>query len=382
MAGRAVAQKQIFSGANQAKSVLHEWFATRTPFRDAFLKKQGWDRATMTPLREDMGARRYFRLTRADGETRVLMESVPDGHDLATPGQRLDDYVAIAACLCDAGIAAPRVDAYDFSSGYILIQDFGDLSFRAAMLSGAVDRGDIYRTAMQVIQKFGQVKWDQAVTRPTYYDGAMYKGLRRMVDYYVPVKRGVANDPSMVNEFLARWEQVEAQARADVGAPVQGFIHCDFHLENLQWRADQVGMARAGVLDFQDARMGPAVYDLTNLLNDARMSLPPDEKRTYLAAYLAGVPDADRANFDRWFWIYSAQFLHRVAGQFVKHAIIGNTRYLEFMPFIQANLKDIFSHDFLAPVAEYLGQLQVDLEPFPEGLDFSAQARLIAADAY
>lgn len=378
----AVARQPQFAGANQAKSVLHEWFATREPYRNAFLKQYGWDDAAVTPMREDMGARRYFRLTRASGETRVLMESVPDGHEYATPGQRLDDYVLIAEMLRGQGLSAPRVDAYDYSTGYVLLEDFGDLSFRSAMLSGQVARPEIYGAAMDVLKILSGFSWPASVARDTYYDGAMYKGLRRMIDWYVPVKRGKANEPGLVDEFLTRWKTVEETARAEVGEPVQGFVHCDFHLENLQWRGDQTGVSCAGILDFQDARPGPAVYDLTNLLNDARMTLPAGEKRAYLAEFLAGVRPEHRANFERWFWIYSAQFLHRVAGQFIKHATIGNTRYLQFMPFIQANLKDIFTHDFLAPVGDFMMQLGVDLEPFAPNLDFAAQVPLIAKDAY
>lgn len=380
-AGAAVAQKPQFAGANQAKSVLNEWFATRGPYRDAFLKQCGWQGAVITPLREDMAARRYYRLSKGD-QTSVLMESVPDDHEYATPGHLVADYVAIAELMRAGGLATPKIYATDIPNGYVLLEDFGDVSFRAALMSGAVSRDEIYNTAAAVVQKIYQVKWPQAQKRDDYYEGTMYKGLRRMIDWYVPVKRGIANAPDMVNEFLNRWQQVEDAARAQVGAPIQGFVHCDFHLENLQWRADQAGMARAGLLDFQDARMGPAVYDLTNLLNDARVSLPPDVKRAYLNQFLAGIPEGDRANFERWFWIYSAQFLHRVAGQFIKHAIIGNTRYLQFMPFIQTNLKDIYDHDFLAPVTDYFDQLKVDLEPFPDGFDFAAHAEIIAKDAY
>jgi hypothetical protein len=387
MSGPAAAEHQTgaplqFSGANQAKSVLNEWFATRDDHRARFVAAHGWGDATLTPMREDMGARRYFRLTRPNGQTAVLMESVPDGHELATPGQRLDDYVVIADLLRANGLSAPRVYAQDFDTGYLLIDDFGDLSFRDAMLKNIVDRNTIYGTAMSVIQKMCAIDWPAARDRDTYYEGAMYKGLRRMIDWYAPVKRNQPNENGLVDEFLNRWNMVEDAVTDAVGEPLQGFIHCDFHLENLQWRDGQTGLARAGVLDFQDARIGPAVYDLTNLLNDARMSLPPDYKRARLEEFLSGLPATQRDNFRAWFWVYSGQFLHRVAGQFVKHATIGNTRYMSFMPFIQANLKDIMSEPVMAPVRELMAELGVDLEPFADGTDFAALTRLIAPDAY
>lgn len=373
---------QNFAGANQAKSVLHEWFATRDAYRKSFLDSCGWGAAVVTPLREDMGARRYFRVTRGT-EHAMLMESVPDDHEYATPGQRLDDYILIADMLRAHGICTPQIFAKNIADGYLLIEDFGDLSFREAMMSGAVPRDDIYGAAMDVLLKMHSFQWPDNIPRDTYYEGTMYLGLRRMIDWYVPVKRGVPNEPGLVDEFLARWNMIEDDLTERFGAPIQGVAHSDFHVENLQWRSGQVGLARAGVLDFQDARPGPAVYDLTNLLNDARMSLEPEYKRALLEKFLNTLPADERENFRHWFWVYSGQFLHRVAGQFVKHATIGNTRYLKsFMPFIQANLKDIMSQPFLAPVHGLMLELGVDLEPFPEDTDFSQLTHLIAPDAY
>ena len=385
MSGSAVpaaAKLKNASVATQSKSVLHDWYNTRAPYRQVFLEKCGWADADVTFLREDMGPRRYMRLSRPNGDTRVLMESVPDGHEYAISDQRLDDYVMIAQMLRDHGVYAPCVDAYDYETGYVLVEDFGDMSFRKALTEGLVSRDDIYSASMDVLVKLSSFRWPADVPRKTYYEGIVHKARSRLMHWYVPMKRGKPNDPGMVESFLARWQMIEDEAVRAVGAPIQGFVHGDFHLENLQWRAGQTGLDRAGLLDFQDGRPGPAVYDLTNLLNDARISLDPDYKRKLLNEFLSKIPAQDRANYERWFWIYSGHFLHRVAGQFVKHAVIGNTRYLQFMPFIQANLKDIFSHDFLAPVGDYLDSLGVDLEPFPDGFDFSARADLISADAF
>ena len=55
---------------------------------------------------------------------------------------------------------------------------------------------------------------------------------------------------------------------ARVGA--DGFVYVDYHADNLLWLPEREGHARIGLLDFQDARLGPPAYDLVSLLEDAQ----------------------------------------------------------------------------------------------------------------
>ncbi len=82
----------------------------------------------------------------------------------------------------------------------------------------------------------------------------------------------------------------------------------DFHFENI--------MYPRGVLDFQGAMKGPVVYDLTNLLGDARLRVPADLRERMLDRYCQDMtPDERRITRD-WFHVLSAQFHCRLMGQF------------------------------------------------------------------
>ena len=59
----------------------------------------------------------------------------------------------------------------------------------------------------------------------------------------------------------------------------------DYHSPNLLWLPEREGVARIGLLDFQDAVMGPAAYDLASLLQDARVDVPEMMEIALLSRY-------------------------------------------------------------------------------------------------
>ncbi|PMX39362.1 phosphotransferase, partial [Pseudomonas sp. MPR-R2A6] len=71
----------------------------------------------------------------------------------------------------------------------------------------------------------------------------------------------------------------------------------DYHAENLLWLDDREGLARVGLLDFQDAVRAHRTWDLLSLLQDARRDVAPELEAAMLARYLAAHPGLDRDAF-------------------------------------------------------------------------------------
>ena len=93
-----------------------------------------------------------------------------------------------------------------------------------------------------------------------------------LLDWYVP-HRGGAVAPPARPEFLALWR---ASLQRAIEAPPSWVLR-DYHSPNLLWLPQRQGMARIGLLDFQDALLGPPAYDLVSLLQDARVDVPEDD---------------------------------------------------------------------------------------------------------
>lgn len=128
--------------------------------------------------------------------------------------------------------------------------------------------------------------------------------------------------------------------------------------------------------------MGPAPYDLANLLEDARTDVPKPLRIEMLEQYCQGMAPAERENFLRWYRVLATQFHCRVIGQFIRLAVRdGKPRYLALIPRVAAYLRDGLADPLLTPLAEWFGAHGLDFTdagPF----DPDAIRPLIRADAF
>jgi len=351
------------TNVSSVKSVSHtgsiqEWFEGRTNLRAAFLARHGWGDAQISAVGEDCAFRRYMRLQKGK-QSAVLMEAVPDGHAIATPGHSLSDFVRIGAALRDFGLHTPRIYEADEENGYLLLEDFGDVSFKAALARG-VDQKELYGLATDVLRHLAQ--GPQRLDLPDYYAGHVHTGRRRIVDWYMPTVRGTKNPDGLVEDYLAVWDSIEVE----LPPCPQGFLHGDFHVENLMWLPDGAGLDRCGVLDFQGAMQGPLPYDLANLLEDVRIDVPEDQRAAMLARYCAGMSADARAGFTCWYRVLATQFHCRVAGQFIRLAIRdGKTRYLQYLPRVAGYMRAGLEDPVLAPLKAWFDAQGMDFLSVP-----------------
>ena len=352
---------------------IQDWFDGRADTREAFLQRTGWGGATRDAVGEDCAFRRYIRLHRGD-RTAILMETVPDGHSIATPGHSLSDFIRIGATLRDAGLHTPEVFHADPLEGYLLLEDFGDLSFKKAIAAGH-DRAALYGLATDVLVKLRDLG---PVALPFYKSSHVHEGRRRIIDWYFPALFGVSNLDGLAEEYLAVWDEIER------GLPPcpQGFLHIDYHVENLMLIEGEQGLARCGILDFQGAMRGPLPYDLANLLEDARLDIPPELRAAMLERYAAGLDAAGRESLMNWYRVLATQFHCRVAGQFIRIALLsGKDRYLQYLPRVTAYLRDGISAPVLLPLRRWFAAQGVDFAQAPD-VDIEALRPLIREDAF
>jgi len=352
------------------------FFESRKDERELFLSRHGWVGADMRPVGADGSFRRYMRLRRG-GESIILMEAVPDGSPMATPGHSLRDFVRIGAYLRSAGLHTPEIHAAAEAEGYLLLEDFGDSSFRLAM-DGGEDAGKLYGLATDALIHMRRNVDAAAIMLPDDYDSHVHKGRRRVVDWYMPAARGEKNADGLVEEYLAVWDDIEK----NMPPCPAGFLHIDYHVENLMWMPAESGLRRCGILDFQGAMKGPLPYDLANLLEDARADVPPDVRGEMMARYCAGMKADEREIFQAWYRILAAQFHCRVIGQFVRLAVKdGKAQYLKHIPRVAVYLEEGLKHPLLATLRAWFAVNGVDFSRVPS-IRAADMAGLIREDAF
>ena len=355
-------------------SIAQDELDSRVEQRTAFLNKAGWADVELMPVGEDCAFRRYFRLRRG-GESVILMEAVPDASSFATPGHALRDFVRISAYLRKAGLHTPEIYEADEITGYLLLEDFGDVSFQKALDTGE-NPVQLYTLATDILRKLQQEAGD--IVLPDYYQSHVHAGRRRIVDWYVPVWRKVKNPDGLVQDYLAVWDCIE---RTLPPCP-QGFLHIDYHVENLMWRPQRERLAQCGVLDFQGAMYGPLPYDLANLLEDARRDVKPGLRTAMIARYTTGMNGDDCAVFKSWYRVMATQFHCRVAGQFIRLAVHdGKARYLQHLPRVIAYLRQGLEDPLLLPLRQWFTDQGVDFLSVPQ-IDIVHVKTLIRDDAF
>ena len=309
----------------------------------AFLERHGWGAASRRPVAGDASFRRYERLTDGSGATILLMDAPP-------PQENVRPYCAVARHLTALGLSAPRILAADEEAGLLLIEDFGDANM-AALLARGDAAAPLYRLALDTLVALQRHPRARAIAVPAYDDARMLSEAAILLDWYLPALTGSAASGRARAGYLAAWQDVLPRAR---GVPLSLTLR-DFFPDNLMLLAGRAGIAACGLLDFQDAVIGPVSYDLVSLLEDARREVPAELKATLLERYLAAFPALERQAFATSAAIMAAQRNLRIVGVFTRLALRdGKPGYLAHIPRLWRLIEGALVHPALAPVAHWL----------------------------
>ncbi|HUK58372.1 MAG TPA: phosphotransferase [Stellaceae bacterium] len=308
----------------------------------AFLAHAGWGEAALAPLAGDASFRRYVRLRR--GATSAMLMDAPP------PKEDVRPYCAVARLLGSLGLSAPRILAEDWGRGLLVIEDFGDDTFTRLLATGA-DEEALYALAVDCLVALNRrFTASGATTLARYDDSRLLAEAALLVDWYLPAITG-SPAGAVRNEYLELWQSLLAGAR---GVP-ETLVLRDYHVDNLMRLPGRDGVAACGLLDFQDAVLGPMSYDLVSLLEDARRDVPRELATAMSARFLAAFPALDRAAFDRSYALLGAQRNAKIIGIFTRLCVRdGKPAYLAHIPRVWHLLEQDLRHPALVPMARWL----------------------------
>jgi aminoglycoside/choline kinase family phosphotransferase len=307
-----------------------------------FLARAGWDRAERKLLAGDASFRRYDRLI--EGARRaVLMDAPP-------PQENVRPFLAVARLLAGMELSAPRIFAADEEAGLVLLEDLGDDTY-TRLLARSVDPAMLYERAVDLLIALQRrLTPADLVSLPVLDDARALREVSLLLDWYWPAMRGAAAPEPVRAEFLAAWRDVLPKGRR---LPA-GFVHFDFHVDNLLWLPERPGVAACGLLDFQDAMQGPLSFDLMSLLQDARRDIDPGLGAALQDRFLAAFPSLDREAFADAYAVFGAERHTRILGTFTRLLKRdGKPGYLVHMPRVWRQLETALARPALAPLARW-----------------------------
>jgi N-acetylmuramate 1-kinase len=278
----------------------------------------------------DASFRRYFRITLATPwrghATLIVMDAPP-------PKEDCRPFVHVAHLLSAAGLHAPAVLAEDLARGFLLLSDLGNRTYLAALDANSAP--GLYSDATDAL-----IRWQQATGAgelPPYDEALLTRELDLFPDWYVARHLGRelnrAGSATLAQTFRIILDNNLAQPRVNV--------HRDYHARNLM-----VAEPNPGVLDFQDAVLGPVTYDLVSLLRDAYIGWDEEHQIDWAVRYWerarkVDLPvGADFGTFWRDFEWMGVQRQLKVLGIFARLAYRdGKRAYIDDMPRVMAYLR-------------------------------------------
>ena len=276
----------------------------------------------MSSVSGDASFRRYFRLHYL-GRSWIAVDAPADKEDNPK-------FVRIAKSWYQQGISVPKVIAYDFEQGFMLLEDFGSTLLWEPLHAEGVSQqqlGGLYRQAIDLLLQIQPLDSSQL---PAYDKTLLLNEMQLFTDWLCEKQLGIKFKAKEKQMFTDCFELLAEQALKQP----QATVHRDYHSRNLMVKEDK----SLGVIDFQDAVEGPVTYDLVSLLRDCYVRWP-DEKVQELMAYYwekarpLGLYLDDWSNFQKDFDLMGIQRHLKAAGIFARLNIRdGKPGYLSDIP--------------------------------------------------
>ncbi len=333
------------------------------------MRSSGWSGAQRTFMLGDASTRAYERLQKATGEKAILMISPPrpDGPPvrfgksysaIARLAENIRPFVAIGRALRAESLSAPEIYGADLENGFAILEDLGS--------EGVVDAAgpirERYAVALDVLAFLHGRALPEIVPVgdgtnyqiPPYDLDALLIEIELLADWYAPHIGGAALSSGQRATFVNLWRQTALE----IANAAPTWTLRDYHSPNLIWLNERDGLARVGVIDFQDCVMGHPAYDVASLLQDARVDVPDEMELRLLGHYAqlrrAAAADFDMAAFARAYAILGAQRATKILGIFARlDKRDGKPQYLAHLPRVTRYLRKNLAHPALILLREW-----------------------------
>jgi tRNA threonylcarbamoyl adenosine modification protein YjeE len=330
----------------------------------ALIDAAGFGPARRRRIQGDASTRSYERLA-LSGTSAILMNAPPrpDGPPvknglpygaIAHLAENMRPFVAIARHLHDRGFSTPEIIAADIESGLFLIEDLGNKGLVTGDPPAPIE--ERYAAAVDALVVLHGLELPAKLPvaprieyeLPRYDMDAYLIELELLLEWYLPM-RGTLPPAAARLHFEELWRTALAPV---IAAPTTWVLR-DYHSPNLLWLPERRGHARIGLLDFQDALIGPHAYDVASLLMDARADVAEELELSLLSRYAVGrsATDArfDPAAFAQQYVTLGAQRATKILGIFARlDRRDGKPQYLRHLPRVRKYLERALAHPSLS----------------------------------
>ncbi|MBK8814113.1 MAG: phosphotransferase [Methylococcaceae bacterium] len=269
------------------------------------------------PASSDASFRRYFRISLPD-EQLIVMDAPPEKENLPA-------FIKADEMLARSGVRVPAIHHKNLEDGFLLLEDFGSESFLDKLT--ADNAADLYGGAFDELLKLQTNTSIQNIDLPRYDEALLRRELGIFEEWFIRQSMDIDLPESIWNGVC------DLLVKSALEQPLV-CVHRDFHSRNLMVLENNA----PGVIDFQDAVIGPVTYDLVSLLRDCYIAWPQDRINGWVADYWQklhsnGLIGCELTVFNRWFDLMGLQRHLKAIGIFSRLNLRdGKTGYLKDIP--------------------------------------------------
>lgn len=315
-----------------------------------FIASLGFSEAKIVPVSGDASFRRYFRV-KSEDRSAIVMDVPPvlQDNEKGLDGV-IKPFITMTETLRHAGLRVCDVYGVDEAQCLILHEDFGSTS----LYTHSPHKADPawLQVAVEALIKLAKVKPPHSLSQ--FDSPAVTRSVGLYTDWYLPALRGHATAPDERAAFLDAWDQLHQP----IMASASGILLRDYHSPNFMLLGPEPRLENLGLIDYQDASLGPLSYDLASLLYDARVPVDPCTRRDLLEYYITKT-GVDAQSFETSFYLISLQRNTRILGVFVRLAQRdGKAHYLQKIPVLLPYIQEALQHPAAAPVRPWLQKIE------------------------
>ena len=315
------------------------------PLEDLVRRLHPAARLDVTPMPGGASTRKYYRVALPDRSTAVGM-FVPEGakpEEIQKEATRARwPFLEVRELLASRGVDVPTVFGEDTDRGWLLIEDLGDATLANHLLAAPGDKRALYTRAVEDLadaqKKLAELPHGSVVAGRSFDEDL----LRWEIDHFR--EWGLdARGKTLPPDDRAALDAIADRLARQIAGWTRGFVHRDYQSRNLMVR----GGKSLVWIDFQDALLGPRVYDLVALLNDSYQEFdrPFVEARLDEFAARAGLGADERGALGHEFDRVTVQRKLKDAGRFVFiDRMKNNSSFLKFVAPTVAKVKHALAH--------------------------------------
>lgn len=278
--------------------------------------------------------------------------------EIAHLAMSISQFVGIDRLILENGFVAPKILAQDLQNGLLITDDLGRDDLLDENRKPIEHR---YIESGRLLSAFHQKDWpkrrqydDLILDIPDYDRGVLKAEVSLLLDWYLPYVGQPPADDATREAFFNVWEpffEIFEQSESS-------FVMRDYHSPNIIWRENEKGLAKIGLIDFQDGQIGPAAYDVVSLAQDARVAINRTLEKNIIEAYCQerrkDVRPFDEKQFKLVYAIAGAQRISKILGIFVRlDRRDGKPGYLKYLPHCRDYLKRNLEHPALSSLHQF-----------------------------